>query len=175
MLLKDEDPVLKLIKQLNGAEQSGYDEILKSTDINPDWLMKYGHWEEASYTRICLERTRKFELLLLCWEPNSETPIHGHDGQQCWVKQVLGDVEEVLYSCTDSAPCPESRAILEPGDLTYMSKTSGYHMLRNKCRHRAMTLHLYVKPINHCEVFDFESSSFEEREMVYDQHIGLLD
>src|SRR5687768_7197153 len=48
------------------------------------------------YTRNLVYRNDCFELLLLCWDAGSRSPIHGHSGQRCWFMPVAGwfDLED---------------------------------------------------------------------------------
>jgi cysteine dioxygenase len=65
---------------------------------------------------------------------------------------------------------------LSPGRLTYMEDSMGYHTLKNHSDERAMTLHLYISPIDTCKVFnDTTEDSFKLKELKYDSYKGVLD
>lgn len=158
-----------LITALDQSDQSERSGIMKRLKINQDEIENYTTWCKEGYTRNCLARSEEYEVILLCWDKNSETPIHGHDGQDCWVYQVQGDVEEIRYEENDSGALEEShRMELSEGGLSYMNDEMGYHLIKNISNQRAMTLHVYAAPIDACEVFDTEKEKFEVTEMEYD-------
>ena len=71
--------------------------IIKNIDIDPVILEPHSTWVAHDYTRNCLARSMKYELILLCWDSNSKTPVHDHGGEDCWVYQILGSVEEIRF------------------------------------------------------------------------------
>lgn len=158
-----------LVKELENAgdkEQAG---ILKRIQIPHENYEPYISWCSGSYTRNCIARTEQFEAILLCWDQYAETPIHGHDGQDCWVYQVKGTVEEKRYTRQKNGELSESaRLFLREGRLSYMNDHMGYHLIRNTSGHRAMTLHIYSSPIDECEVYCDDSEVFNVVEMEYD-------
>ena len=109
------------------------------------------------------------ELILLCWNKKQETPIHEHGGQKCWVYQVDGEVEEKRYQNDESGDLNVTLKInLTAGSVTYMDDEMGYHELINSENKRAMTLHIYVSPIDSCEVFCDKKEEFITKELEYD-------
>ena len=63
-----------------------------------------------------------------------------------------------------------NKMALSPGKLTYMDDSMGYHALENNNNEKALTLHLYMNPIDECDVFNVEEKCFEAKELVYDTH-----
>ena len=51
----------------------------------------------------------------------------------------------------------------------------GYHTLSNSTSENAITLHLYMKPVYQCEVFNEEKQKFETAEMNYHTIDGKLN
>lgn len=165
------ESVESLISEFKSATDKDRVKILKQIDINPSEFEKFSTWKEAGYTRNCLARTPEFEFILLCWDANAETAIHDHGGQDCWVYQISGKVEEIRYD-----DCPKERVktamktVLFSGKLTYMNDKMGYHKLKNisENNERAMTLHIYASPIDKCNVLNSETRDFKTVQMSYD-------
>ncbi|MBL4662950.1 MAG: cysteine dioxygenase family protein [Flavobacteriaceae bacterium] len=165
----------ELIETLDDCEPEDYIKLAKQMKIPNSDFEKYAHWRSDGYCRNCIERTDTYELVLICWNPGDETPKHGHSGQRCWVYQVDGEINEVRYKVDEAGvlvPCNEMQ--LNPGRLTYIVDTMGYHSLSNNSNKRAMTLHLYISPIDSCKVFDTTENSFKVKELKYDSYKGVL-
>ena len=161
--------VEELIDQLQNEASENYPKIIKNIRIPEEAFLSFSTWNESKYTRNCLGRTENFELVLLCWNKGDLTPIHDHSGQKCWVYQVGGIVSEVRFEKDAADNLQEtSKLSLSPGKLTYMEDRMGYHMLKNETDGRAMTLHLYVEPIDSFGVYNEEMATFESKKLVYD-------
>ena len=135
----------ELIEKLDHSDISNQGEILKNTNIPLSDFEAYASWDKNTYTRNCIYRTDEYEMILLCWKKGDETPIHGHDDQNCWVYQLEGKLTEIRYEKTESGNLTETNRLqLLPGKLTFMNAAMGYHKLNNDNDLRAMTLHVYV-------------------------------
>lgn len=122
-----------------------------------DWH-EYAFFEEGAYTRNLLERNAEFELLLLCWGPGQTSPIHNHEGQNCWAAVVEGPLEEVRYQLrSDGAPGPpaEDGPVLryESGEVMFIRDDIALHAVRATAGGRAASLHLYARPYAECNVY----------------------
>lgn len=159
--------VEKLAEILDDAEPLEHAAIMKKIKIEAPELEHYATWSQHSYTRNCLARTQKYELILLCWDIGAQAPIHGHGGEDCWVYQVQGTVEEIRFKQAAGSLIETNRMVLAPGKLTYMNDRMGYHSIGNISNQRAMTLHIYALPIDTCKVYNDEQDCFEIKEMSY--------
>ncbi len=158
----------QLIECFDDAEPSEQVRVLKNIDIPISEFKEFATWTEGEYTRNCLARKEDFEFILLCWDKGAKTPIHGHDDQDCWVYQVDGSVKEKRYKESAESFQVTNESVLNPGRVTYMHDRMGYHSIENIGRQRAMTLHVYAKPIDQCKVYNEEKACFEICEMEYD-------
>jgi predicted metal-dependent enzyme (double-stranded beta helix superfamily) len=64
-----------------------------------DWWRQYAHFDASRhYTRnlVATDGTT-FTLLLLCWNPGRESPIHNHPCKGCWMRVAEGCVQEQRY------------------------------------------------------------------------------
>ncbi len=157
----------QLTEALGEIEPHEHAKVMKRIKIPAHELEPYATWSKESYTRNCLARTQEYELILLCWEIDAKAPIHGHGGEDCWVYQVQGTVEEIRYEQDAEILIETNRMELTPGRLTYMNDRMGYHTIGNISNQRAMTLHIYASPIDTCKVYNDQKDCFEIKEMSY--------
>jgi len=176
--LKSGDHIQKLIALLSQSSIEDYNTLLKNFEFNFIDFKPFESWSSKSYTRNCLYRDTHFELILLCWNQSQETAIHGHDGEDCWVYLLEGEMEEVFYQLDDDRCLNKvgSHKIL-PEQLTFMNDRIGFHKLKNSHKGKSISLHLYAKPIENCVSFDETSQSFIERKLTYDtfKQLALKD
>lgn len=165
--MKDINSIPDLIQQFAEAPDEEQASILKRIDIKIDEFEKYASWCEGGYTRNCLTRTNKFEFILICWDTNAKTAIHGHDGQDCWVHQISGQITETRYKTVDGQHTEYVSRDLEEGKMVYMTDQMGFHCIENTSGKRAMTLHVYASPIDSCKVLD-DNGVIQTKELVYD-------
>ena len=167
--MKPINSIESLAKELDNASKTDRPKIIKNLQLDAEEIKQYATWCGEGYTRNCLLRTDDYELLLLCWDKKSETPIHDHSGQDCWVYQIAGDIEELRYKENNEGEIKKTNELtLHEGGISYMHDRMGYHKIKNPNDTRAMTLHIYAEPIDSCNVFDPKKETFELAEMEYD-------
>lgn len=151
---------------MENAGQNDFQNLARHIKINSEELKKYLHWDKAHYTRNCIRRTPNFELIALCWEAGQKTPVHCHGGEECWVYMVDGELEELRFD-EDNFNIENEKLKMSLGEyqISYMEDSQGYHCLSNHGSQRAISLHLYHKPINSCRVYDKENQTFKWVEM----------
>jgi len=71
----------QLTKTLDESEPQENAKVMKRIKITADKLAPYATWCQQGYTRNCLARTQKYELILLCWDIAAKVPIHGHESR----------------------------------------------------------------------------------------------
>lgn len=166
------DELLETLAKCSGQE---FVKLATRLDLQAEDFEEYSFWDSESYTRNCVSRNEDYELILLCWEAGQETPVHCHNGEECWVYALQGNMEEIRYqskSNSDHDIYESERGLMNEGSLAYMHDSMGYHSLHNNSSARAMTLHLYMKPIPSCRVYDDEKNQFIRKEMVYTTEQG---
>ena len=164
-----------LIETLKQSDARDYVKVAKGMKIPVSDFDKYAHFKGEGYTRNCVVKTTEFELILICWKKNAITPIHCHNEQHCWVYQVDGEMTEIRYQKDDQDNLSESNNMLvTPGMLTYMHDSMGYHLLENHTSENAMTLHLYMKPVESCTAYNNSTNCFEEKELIFHSYEGEL-
>ena len=170
------ETLVELIKILKLSDPTNYSRVARRMKLPKSEFEQFAHWKTGGYARNCIERNEVFELILICWDPGTRTPVHAHDEQRCWVYQVEGKVSEERYKENEMGTLEHSyRSELTPGSLSYMHDEMGYHALANDSDTTAMSLHLYVSPIDSCQVFDTEETAFKNIELNYHSYKGVLD
>jgi cysteine dioxygenase len=86
------------------------------------------------------------------------------------VKVVSGSFSEELYRVDESSDKIEylSTEILLQDEVTTVEDASILHNLANTNRGRSMTLHLYMKPIKECRIYDVATSQLKLVSLSYD-------
>ena len=167
--MKTPNTIQKLIDILANNPSEDYNALLDDFDFSAIDFKPYQSWSSKKYTRNCLYKDKNFELILLCWEHGQETPIHGHDGEDCWVYLLEGGMKEVFYSMNDkNSLIADDFQIVEPDQVTFMSDDQGYHKLQNDYEGRSMSLHIYAQPIENCKAFDESSQQFIDKSLSFD-------
>jgi len=176
--LKDITTIQSLLDALASCKtRKDYILVARQLNVPPIAFEPYTHWSDIRYTRNCVERTEEYELLLLCWDKGQRTPIHCHGGEECWVMMLEGSIKEERLEGSHEGFVQLQKAgeeIMQEGDISYMNDDMGFHRLENMHDGRSMTLHLYVKPIDHCRVLNEETGRFQMRDLQYDSLRGEL-
>jgi len=166
----------ELIDELEKQDKKYFPKVLKAIQIPIQDFNNVAEWNSDHYSRVCLARNNKFELILLCWNGFDQTPIHDHDGQKCWIYQLSGEIEEKRYDIDSNGLPKEVLATkLTPKKLTYMDDNMGLHALVNPSAQKALTLHLYVNPIEKCSVFSSELNEFQTKSLSYCKDMSESD
>ena len=163
----------EFLTNLETSTTAEYVVNMRNVKITDEELEQFASFSKDGYIRHCFVNNERYEVLLLCWERDQQTPIHSHGGQECWVKVVRGQIEEVHYKKTRDGICKETkRSIREQGDISYMNDELGLHTLGSVGHQRAISLHLYACPIEVCDIYDDNGKLLKEKEMAYDT-VGL--
>lgn len=132
--------------------------------LDPKEFRAFEFWDPDQYTRNSIMESGSFELLLMCWEPGQNTPIHNHGGEECWIYMLKGRLLEEIYTRNEMGMFHLSQKILnDPGSISYMNDGLGWHRIQNDVEQRAVSLHLYSKPITSCQVYNESTGHLEER------------
>ena len=165
VLLEKLDPNYKDVDQ--------YTDIMSSLALSREHLKEYCKWKDQFYTRNLVKKTKAYELIVLCWEPRQGSPVHNHQGQDCWMYVVSGKMIEVQYHCkknndTDSWEVKEGDHIsCISGNTRYINDDICLHKIVNATDERAITLHLYSYPIETCNIYCCQTGKVTARKLSY--------
>jgi len=172
------------------TKQKIYD-YLVAYEIRPDDLERYVNWLPDRHTRNKIFRNDMIEVMLICWPMGAVTPLHTHNGQLGWMTMLEGKLLVENYRKVDCNR-PENQQVvgmdclagatkiemqhlgnelaIPGGPLNTVDKTQTIHRIRNNAdwNERAMSMHVYSRPIDSCVVFDMDAQRCYRRELKYD-------
>jgi cysteine dioxygenase len=166
--MKSIKTIEQLVEFMNHATAQEHPKMLRNIDIPKSIFDLHATSSEEGYTRNCLARTDDYELILICWSPGATTAVHNHSEQHCWMYQISGNLKEKRYSKPQGQLHLTRESKLTQGQFTYMHDRMGFHSLTNAGATRAMSLHIYVAPIDQCQIYNPEKGTLETKVMAYD-------
>lgn len=172
------------------TKQKIYDYLI-SYEIRPEDLERYKQWLPDRHTRNKIFRNDMIEVMLICWPIGAITPLHTHNGQLGWMTMIEGKLvvenykknrcnaaenEQVVgIDCLAGASQIEMEHLADEmavpgGPLNTVDKTQTIHRIINLAdwNERAVSLHIYSRPIDSCVVFDMEKQTCFRRDLKYD-------
>jgi cysteine dioxygenase len=172
------------------TKQKIYD-YLVAYEIRPEDLERYMQWLPDRHTRNKIFRNDMIEVMLICWPIGAVTPLHTHNGQLGWMTMIQGKLlvenyfkvgcnrpenqQVVGMDCLAGATQIEMEHVgnelaIPSGPLNTVDKTQTIHRIRNQAdwNQRAVSMHVYSRPIDSCVVFDLEAQRCFRRDLKYD-------
>ena len=163
-----------LVNSLDPEEKNflEYGNIMKSIDFDESAIKQYCFWSNDFYTRNLVEKTKAYELIVLCWNAGQYSPIHNHQGQDCWMYIAKGDIDEIQYVIQNQN---ENNVALKEtkkghyckGQVGYIHDDIGLHIIKNNSKEKAISIHLYSNPIHFCKVYDLDKGKVTEKHLSY--------
>jgi|SRR3989344_83549 len=152
--------------------RQGITDIFKKFTIDADTCRAHCFWDKEHYTRNLIRRNPEYELLILCWGPGQVSPIHNHEKQDCWMYVVSGSFEEKRFDFEKNKLRYRDSFFLEEGKFSFINDDIGLHRICNAKEKPGITLHLYSKPIDYCNVYSEEATVIERKTLKYDSIHG---
>jgi cysteine dioxygenase len=139
---------------------------LRGVRIDERTLAPYLSWSSGRYTRNLVVRDAAFELIALCWDKDARSGIHDHADSDCAFVLQNGAITCENYRIAwrdDSEDAAgeltrTSTRTLRAGEIDMRSGHLSVHRV-GACDGRAVTLHVYAKPIDACRQFDEDGTS----------------
>jgi len=165
----------KLVETLNKKNNSySYLDVLKAIDIDPVQFEKYYTWKEDRYTRNCVSRNDDYELLVICWEKEQQSPIHDYDFREAWVHPLRGRIlEERFREFRHKKLELVSSVILGVNEFSYLDQIT-IHRFKNIFDSRSVSLHLYSTPVQKWRVYHQDTGETEVKSLSYDSYEGEI-
>ncbi len=160
------------------------EQLLRSGSLHRRAVEPYALLQDGRYTRTLVYRDEDLEVLVLGWGRDARAPIHGHDGQECFLMTVAGELEVADYRLVAGGQEPGyalvertgPRRTLLPGAMDHRNPQEELHSVRTGARSGfAISLHIYSRPIDSCLIYDPRRSSCELRQLRYDRVMRLAD
>lgn len=165
----------QLREEVHGAGQAErVGERLSGVRLRPESLGPFLHFRRGRYTRNLVYRDPLFEVVLNCWDAGTSSPIHDHDGQECWFSIQAGSflLEDfpLLSGGREPGPAvlgpPRERGPVGPGHVDFRGPVDPIHRV-SALSGPAVTLHVYAAPVEQCLVFDVRRQRCTWRQLCY--------
>ena len=130
--------------------------------MEKDEWQRFAHFDpHKNYTRNLIATDHKtYTVLLLCWNPQRESPIHDHPCDGCWMRVLQGGIRECRYVEDESSPekltCFQDKIYDEEGGVVFIEDSQGYHKIGDASKtaeEPAVSIHLYSPPFSKCKIF----------------------
>lgn len=157
----------------------GVGEGLAGLVLEPSSLQPYLHFRRGRYTRNLIYRDARLEVLLNCWDAGTFSPIHDHDGQECWFSVQSGAFALENYALEAGGLGPGPARLGPPvmvgpvgaGFVDFRCPEAPIHRV-TVAGGPAVSLHVYAGPVDRCLVFDTRRQRCVSRELRYHSVFG---
>ena len=147
------------------AAVSGY---LNEYSLSNEILEKYTHFKDQKYCRNLVHKENDFEIIVVCWKAGQVAPIHGHEGEKCWMRVESGALRVSNYLLKSLEPLTLSMTEQVKGEAGHLDGPAEIHSVENVYSDDAVSLHVYAKPFSKCDIYCLDSGAVERVELVYD-------
>ena len=158
-------------------------EFLKNNPVDPNTLTPYLFFSKNHYTRNLIFKNELFALIAVGWETGQNSQIHNHYEQNCWMTIPIGRLLvqnfRVIEQNESSHYCR-----LEPSDSLEIHQllpaevdpSEPVHQVLNltEFEQRAVSLHIYSRPFEHCLVYSLDTNEYREIPLHYTSEYGKL-
>lgn len=157
--------------------------ILQHTVI-PETLDRYLFFSKGCYTRNLIFKNDVFECMTICWEIGQFSRIHNHRGQNCWMSAPIGrlkvqnfrveDRNDEIHTCRLE---PTNVYEMDAAHPAYVDPLEPVHQVLNLAEYneRAVSIHVYSKPFDTCEVYQREQGTYGDVPLHYTSEYGRLN
>ena len=154
--------------------------------VRPDSLEKYIFFSKGCYTRNLIFKNDLFECMTICWEVGQFSRIHNHRDQNCWMSAPIGRLKIQNFSVEDRHAIADHSCTcrLAPTDIyemnaanpVYVNPLEPVHQVLNLAEYnqRAVSIHIYSKPFDSCEVYQLEKGTYGDVPLHYTSEYGKL-
>lgn len=158
-------------------------DFIKSHPVRPETLRPYLYYSPASYTRNLIFKNEQFELIAICWEIGQASRIHNHRDQRCWMAVPIGKLKNQNYRVVARDPqkltCrleATTNFLITPTSPMEVDQEEPVHRVLNlaEWKERAVSLHIYSRPFNTCEVYSLEKGTYCDVPLFYTSEFGKL-
>jgi len=152
--------------------------------VLPVSLDKYCYFSNGSYTRNLIFKNDLFECMTVCWEVGQHSRIHNHRDQNCWMSAPIGRLRVQNYR-VDRRNAAQGTCNIIPTDTydldaahpAYVNPIEPVHEVMNlaEFNQRAVSIHIYSKPFDSCEVYLRDQGTYSDVPLFYTSEYGKLN
>jgi cysteine dioxygenase len=152
--------------------------------VRPETLDKYLFFSKGNYTRNLIFKNEVFECMAICWEIGQASRVHNHRDQNCWMSAPIGRlrVQNFRVNERDAAlgTChilPTDTYDMDAAHPAYVNPLEPVHQVLNlpEFNQRAVSIHVYSKPFDICEVYQREKGTYADVPLHYTSEYGKLN
>jgi cysteine dioxygenase len=155
--------------------------------VRPESLEKYLFFSKGCYTRNLIFKNDLFECMTICWEIGQFSRIHNHRDQNCWMSAPIGRLKVQNFRVEDRHALADHSGTcrLAPTDIyemnaanpCYVNPLEPVHQVLNLAEYnqRAVSIHIYSKPFDSCEVYQLEKGTYGDVPLHYTSEYGKLN
>jgi cysteine dioxygenase len=152
--------------------------------IQPATLAPYLFFSQGNYTRNLIYKNSLFECMAICWEIGQASRIHNHRDQHCWMAAPIGRLRVQNFRIEDRDPArgtcrilPTGVVEMTPDQSAYVNPAEPVHIVLNPPEYaeRAVSIHVYSKPFDSCEVYLREKGTYADVPLHYTSEYGRLN
>lgn len=168
---------------LPAFESERVNTYVRSHPVRPETLRPYLFFSPANYTRNLIFKNEQFELMAICWEVGQVSRIHNHREQQCWMAVPIGKLKNQNYRVLDRDPAKKTcrleasnSFLITPTAPAEVDQAEPVHQVLNLAEfgERAVSLHIYSRPFDTCEVYSLEQGTYCDVPLFYTSEYGKL-
>ena len=171
------------LQAVPGFDTRAVSDFITTHPVRPETLRPYLYYSPASYTRNLIFKSEQFELIAICWEVGQASRIHNHREQRCWMAVPIGKLKNQNFRVLDRDPqkltCrleATSSLLITPTSPLEVDVEEPVHQVLNlaEWKERAVSLHVYSRPFNTCEVYSLEKGTYCDVPLYYTSEFGKL-
>jgi sulfinoalanine decarboxylase/aspartate 1-decarboxylase len=111
----------------------------------------------SGYQRVSVKKHNDlFDLLILSWAPGTQSPVHDHPCERCFLMNICGNMFEERFVADSKGNLQKThRAEIPERVATWISDDIGLHSVGNSGTTLACSLHCYIPGFTTpCRIFD---------------------
>ena len=144
--------------------------------VRSETLDKYLFFSKGNYTRNLIFKNDVFECMTICWEVGQASRVHNHRDQNCWMSAPIGRLKVQNFR-VDERDASHGKCRIIPTDIyemdaahpAYVNPLEPVHQVLNlpEFHQRAVSIHVYSKPFDSCEVYLREKGTYSDVPLHY--------
>lgn len=142
--------------------------FLTDYNLTQETLNEYVRYKSDKYARHLVHKDEDFEILIVCWAPGQTAPIHGHEGEKCWMRVEQGALKVCNYEMDSMSPLSLTMTEEMKGEAGFLDGPADIHSVENVFNEPAVSLHIYAKPFAECDIYCLDTGTIKRVELVYD-------
>ena len=152
--------------------------------VRPETLEKYCFFSKGNYTRNLIFKNQVFECMAICWEIGQSSRVHNHRDQNCWMAAPIGRLRIQNFRVDDRdaahGTCklvPTDTYDMDASNPVHVNPLEPVHQVLNlpEFNQRAVSIHVYSKPFDICEVYQREKGTYADVPLHYTSEYGKLN